>query len=799
MTSEDLKNLNFVKLNSFNNTLNNNYGNFNNTLSNHTLTNTHSNPSMSSYEKESTAQIHEVLSLSNAITTLDLDEIKTIVNTKKIIPSTLNKMISKAFQVYSSFTNNLNNSSELIKIKDIIFFLLSQPNSEVDVYLNSEKTDKKNKREKEKWTGLLFASQKGDYDMVKRLLELKLPINTNITDSYSKNPLMHLISSSNSEEPILECVNLLLKNNILVNAEDYQGNTALTLAVSKKFYETVQILLKAGANVDQQVKSSQNNTPLHIAVNLGCISLTRLLLLYKPNFLIKNDLGSNALDAALSGPSSDIYSLLAEENKKRHELIALEEGKNRKEIGKFVNSNRQTPTVNKLLTTSDIQPKNLNNLNSFMFNDIKDYKDVNAKDILGSSSCKEFLYGKLNVFLNSELKHSKIKSIIENSKIDLPKANVRMERCEKAQYKIYEQELLKLKKENALLKVENQYLKNEINLKDNYINETSKEKDLNSITVNLNNCTNKNKDNLIKILQNPSSLNILTSHINCNFLENLMNNSQNSKKDILEKKFNTAMYNNEYVLRSLHKDLLDFQEYNRELIKNIKPIQEELLDFIRQAVNETMPDFEVKLYGSHATGLCLSWSDLDTVLVFKKGHEFGTFNGLQNLYLNLKEKTWLKSIKFIDTAVIPLIKITASDKYNNMQIDISVQDSKHYGLKCVELVKGYIAEFEALEPLLYSLKNLLKNANLNDPYTGGLSSYGLILMLVSFLHNQQMHGKNISISREKDSETIGRLFLEFCYYYGAVFDHTKFVINAYPLNGNENYQERETFNYYVFF
>ncbi len=46
-----------------------------------------------------------------------------------------------------------------------------------------------------------------------------------------------------------------------------------------------------------------------------------------------------------------------------------------------------------------------------------------------------------------------------------------------------------------------------------------------------------------------------------------------------------------------------------------------------------------------------------------------------------------------------------------------MQDSKHYGLKCVDLVMDFIKEYEALEPLIFSLKNILKNANLNDPYT----------------------------------------------------------------------------------
>lgn len=61
--------------------------------------------------------------------------------------------------------------------------------------------------------------------------------------------------------------------------------------------------------------------------------------------------------------------------------------------------------------------------------------------------------------------------------------------------------------------------------------------------------------------------------------------------------------------------------------------------------------------------------------------------------------------------------MVTNDQFNNMHIDISLQDSKHYGLKCVELVKSFMKEYEALEPLIFALKNILKNANLNDPYT----------------------------------------------------------------------------------
>lgn len=141
------------------------------------------------------------------------------------------------------------------------------------------------------------------------------------------------------------------------------------------------------------------------------------------------------------------------------------------------------------------------------------------------------------------------------------------------------------------------------------------------------------------------------------------------------------------------------------------------MKYVQTSVSECIPEFEVKLYGSHATSLCLPWSDLDIVLVSKRSQYSTNYSALQSLYLNLLDKPWKKSIKFIDTAVIPIIKIIATDEYNSMQMDISLQDGKHYGLKCVELVKSFMNEYEALEPLIFALKNLLKNANLNDPYS----------------------------------------------------------------------------------
>ena len=195
-------------------------------------------------------------------------------------------------------------------------------------------------------------------------------------------------------------------------------------------------------------------------------------------------------------------------------------------------------------------------------------------------------------------------------------------------------------------------------------------------------------------------------------LENPIN-----RKEILEKKFSTSKYDDKYIIKSLQKDILDFQDYIKDQNKKNRIIVDELIRLVQTSVNDCIPEYEVKLYGSHATNLCLPWSDLDIVLVNKRVPFSTNYTVLQNLYLVLLDKPWKKSIKLIDSALIPIIKITANDEFNCMQMDISIQDGKHFGLKSVELVKSFMNEFEALEPLIFSMKNLLKNANLNDPYT----------------------------------------------------------------------------------
>ena len=271
----------------------------------------------------------------------------------------------------------------------------------------------------------------------------------------------------------------------------------------------------------------------------------------------------------------------------------------------------------------------------------------------------------------------------------------------------------------------------------------------------------------------------------------------------LNKKFVNFNYEKEYMLDCLSADLTDFEIFVKLRIEKEKDIYDTLIKNIQNAVDKSIPNYVVNLYGSHATNLCLPWSDLDVVLIQSKkilenggniDMDFQDDNSilLSKLYEYISKEPWVKDCKLISKASVPIIKILAIEKYNNMSIDISIQDGKHFGLKCVELVKKLLDEYKSLKPMTLAIKNILKRANLNDPYKGGISSYGIILMIVFFLQKQKLSGEDISPG--ENNCNLGKLFFDFLKYYAIFFESNKIIINTNDGMNDKIFNEYELYS-----
>jgi|JI9StandDraft_1071089.scaffolds.fasta_scaffold785014_1 non-canonical poly(A) RNA polymerase PAPD5/7 len=78
-----------------------------------------------------------------------------------------------------------------------------------------------------------------------------------------------------------------------------------------------------------------------------------------------------------------------------------------------------------------------------------------------------------------------------------------------------------------------------------------------------------------------------------------------------------------------------------------------------------------------------------------------------------------------------------------------------------------VDQYAELRPLAFVLKTFIYSSNLYDTYQGGLSSYGLILMIVAFLQREYMFKK------PDEKLLVSELLIKFLRFFGYEFDYVK--------------------------
>ena len=659
----------------------------------------------------------------------------------------------------------------------------------------------------------------------------------------------------------------------------------LSLAASNNYFISFKELLNNGANLNF-ITEPEGDTILHIAVkNVNHEMIKLILKRNNVNLEIKNKEGKKARDLALEiEPDSIIYNLIVEkisesdnlERKKSDDLSFEEKSKrsfeqsdnninylsekvikneNNKDsnqiksmvrkynekkkyiINKYIRQMKQNSNGIKLYVNVTKDSNNSNN----KIDDIDkmvDYivleNDENKRPIVNIDLLSKKFLNYKKTFNNSNnsnnITKSKKKNYINkitfmNNNIDNNiNININNDLSKKNNSRKLEEENSSLKKDLEKVNFKKNELINNVQEKNNYINQLElkhkkeidnlnskmkiiqeekdslsenvklleqQKKELEQKILNLEKENNELNQNLSQIKLEYSELNQKTEkmikekeneRLNKNISTIDIKNNPLHYSNYLNKKFTNFNYEKEYMLDGLSCDLIDFEAFVKLRTEKEKDIYDTLVKNVQISVDKSIPDYSVNLYGSHATNLCLPWSDLDVVLIKKGNHEnINNINleddnskFLSKLYEYIRNEPWVKECKLIGKASVPIIKLIAIEKYNNMSIDISIQDEKHFGLKCVDLVKSFLKEYQSLKPLVLAIKNILKQANLNDPYRGGISSYGLILMIVYFFQKQKSSG--IDISPGENNSNLGKLFFEFIQFYAIFFEPNKEII-----------------------
>ena len=233
----------------------------------------------------------------------------------------------------------------------------------------------------------------------------------------------------------------------------------------------------------------------------------------------------------------------------------------------------------------------------------------------------------------------------------------------------------------------------------------------------------------------------------------------------------------------LHDEILGFEQKINQILTSKYESFTKVLQLLQTSIYQILnTKFDLYTYGSYANGLNMPWSDIDLLIEFSD--EDHNLSYMEQLEAGLVKLKMFEEVKFIKGASIPVLKIKTNEEYGDTKVDITVKGLRHSGLNCVGLIKQYLVYYRPLRPITLILKHLLFITELNDPYQGGISSYGLILMITAFI--QSLIVKNIYMEYENN---YGKLLLEFLKFYSSGFDYNNCKIapsfpdniqNVYP-------------------
>uniref|UniRef100_M4B1R5 Uncharacterized protein n=1 Tax=Hyaloperonospora arabidopsidis (strain Emoy2) TaxID=559515 RepID=M4B1R5_HYAAE len=221
------------------------------------------------------------------------------------------------------------------------------------------------------------------------------------------------------------------------------------------------------------------------------------------------------------------------------------------------------------------------------------------------------------------------------------------------------------------------------------------------------------------------------------------------------------------VYARLHEEIMDF-------VRFVSPTEqerwsrEELIQEMQEIVKELWPGATVETFGSHYTQMFLPQSDIDMVL-------FGVPGGTEPLFKLaqcLEEKDLVSYLEVIHKARIPIVKMV--HKASDIHVDVSFNVAG--GLATGDLVKHFMRVYPSFRPLTLVLKYFMAQRGLNETYSGGVGSFLLQLMVVSFLqHNGRALGAKHDDPRFNN---LGQLLVGFFTLYGRDFNYTDLGISV---------------------
>ena len=241
----------------------------------------------------------------------------------------------------------------------------------------------------------------------------------------------------------------------------------------------------------------------------------------------------------------------------------------------------------------------------------------------------------------------------------------------------------------------------------------------------------------------------------------------------------------------LHYEILDFYKFIQLTDTEIK-LRNKTFNEIKDIIELNFPNYKCSLYGSFITGLSLPNSDID-ILITRKDEEKEKINLQKNLfeiYTILKQKNIFTDLEMIN-AKVPII----TGLYISTKIHVDISLFKKNGVDAAEIINKIIAIYPEIRPLMLLIKYVIRQRNLNQIYTGGISSFIIFTLLYYYIaDSRKIIESEINNNGEKERLlTLGHLLVGFFNFYAFEFRYEKFGISI--SNGCHLYKREDEAKY----
>jgi non-canonical poly(A) RNA polymerase PAPD5/7 len=106
----------------------------------------------------------------------------------------------------------------------------------------------------------------------------------------------------------------------------------------------------------------------------------------------------------------------------------------------------------------------------------------------------------------------------------------------------------------------------------------------------------------------------------------------------------------------------------------------------------------------------------------------------------LKKAQITDQVTVVAKAKVPILKFVTRTvlSYGRRHLDlghipVDISINQENGLVAGSVIKRFLAEIPAIRPIVLAIKLFLSQRGINEVFTGGLGSYSVVLLVISFL------------------------------------------------------------------